>query len=61
MATILITANWGTVMMAFLNKAAHRVQQGQLPISEGDEDLLQTKTVVASTETKVMSPEKENP
>lgn len=61
MAMILIIANWGTVIMAFLNKAARRVQRGELPITEGDEDLLQTKTVVASTETKVISPTKENP
>lgn len=57
MAMILILVNWGTVMMAFLNKAATRVQKGDFPIAEGDENVLtHRKTVVATSQTVVSSP-----
>ena len=47
-ALVLIFIQWGTVMMAFLNKAASRVQRGELPITEEDKTLLSTKTVVTA-------------
>lgn len=51
---LLIFGNWGTVMMAFLNKAVSRLQSGVLPISPDDTSLIVrssqvTKTVDVST------------
>lgn len=36
----LIFGNWGTVMMAFINKAITRASGGQLPIASDDQQLL---------------------
>lgn len=50
---LLIFGNWGTVMMAFLNKAVSRVQAGSLPIAPDDTNLIMrsqvTKTVDVSS------------
>lgn len=40
MVFILIFVNWATVMMAFFSKAISRVQKGELPIAEGDTQLI---------------------
>lgn len=48
---------WGTTMMAFLNKAMSKIQRGELPISDGDTQLISrtttTQAVQQTTETKV--------
>lgn len=61
MVGLLVLANWGTVMMAFLSKAMSRVQHGEFPIESGDTQLLQrTEKMkqVTSSEVTLQTPPK---
>lgn len=50
---LLVFINWSTTMMAFFSKAVARVQKGELPLVEGDTQLVQKTNVVATTTTQV--------
>lgn len=57
MIALAIFVNWSTIMLAFFNKAATKIQSGDLPIAPDDSQLISRKTV----ETKSVKTESINP
>lgn len=60
LTVLMIFANWGTMMLAFLSRSAGRVAQGHLPIGDDDDgDLAQAQKLRAALSRKTRTDEDE--